>query len=235
MKLIYTFALALSSLISAPASAQQACPFVAKGPTLQFPRRLPRRSAVVTHTAGRRSGKSCWCQPPASRRAMTWTRLAAAVAVAILVPGTPARAQTLPLPPGAGFTWERVGDVVSGGYDALWFDAGGTLWNADVPLRWLDRSQGGAGRWVFTTPPLPQPSGRGILTLGPHPTGGPARADTLIVTAGYTRRSTNGGATYDVEVEAFDWALAEIPPGVPHARRVLAGNEGGYSDDRGAT
>ena len=164
---------------------------------------------------------------------MTWNRLAAVLVA--LAPLVHTEAQTLPLPAGAGFTWERVGDVPSSSYRDLTFDAGGTLWDSNSPPRWLDRSGGGAGRWVISDPPGVNPDGNAILTLGPHPAGGPARADTLVITYGYTERSVNGGATYEPWYEGFNWALAEIPRGVPHAGRVLAGNEGGFSDDRGAT
>ena len=154
-------------------------------------------------------------------------------------------AQQLPLPPGAGYTWERVGDRAAGaGYHDLTFDAGGTLWVApDGVPGWLDRSAGGAGVWQFA-PRVngPQPYGQGILTLGGYPTGGLARADTILYTYyGSTGRSVDGGITWSPDYPIGNQVLIEVPQGYPYAGRILVGAAGnvngsliGYSDDRGA-
>ena len=146
-----------------------------------------------------------------------------------------ASAQTLPLPPGSGFTWEHVGDAPRLGFFNLTFDAGGTLWNSD-PVEWLDTSGGGPGVWVTPQGPLPRPRGPGILTLGPHPAAGPPRADTVIVSLGGPYHSVNGGRTWSFWTpDTGNFTLYEIPAGLPHAGRLLVGAEPAFSDDRGAT
>jgi len=146
------------------------------------------------------------------------------------------QAQTLPLPPGTGFEWEQVGDRDDVGAHDLWFDAGGTLWVPERPPMWLDLRGGWPGIWQEPDPLLPQPFGDAILTLGGHPTGGLPRADTVLVTFGDTRRSTDGSETWSgFLAENTDYALYEIPAGLPHAGRLLAGNFISLSDDRGAT
>ena len=136
-------------------------------------------------------------------------------------------AQTLPLPPGAGFAWETVGDQPEDHVRDLAFDAGGTLW-ASYDVSWLDSA---TNTWVNPT----RRSGRAVLPLGLHPASGPARADTVLYTIGVTRRSTDGGVTWEEPVDLGDEALIEIPAGLPYAGRVVVGGRAGYSDDRGAT
>ena len=140
-----------------------------------------------------------------------------------------AAAQTLPLPPGDGFTWEQVGDVPMSDYDDIHFDAGGTLWT--VPnARWLNPE---TSTWV-------EPTIRGanaLITLGSHPEGGAARADTLLSTAFYSYDGAETMTPYDDYY--FDLTLGrtlvEVPAGHAHAGRVLVGQARGYSDDRGQT
>jgi hypothetical protein len=162
--------------------------------------------------------------------------MARLIATAILLGACAAHAQTLPLPPGTGFEWEQVGDRDDMGARDLWFDAGGTLWVPSQPPIWLDLRGGWPGVWQQANPPNPQPFGNAMLTLGVHPLGGPPRADTLLVTAGDTRRSTDGGNTWSgLLADNTNYALYEIPAGLPHAGRLLAGNFISLSDDRGAT
>lgn len=159
------------------------------------------------------------------------------LAAGVLLWACGAHAQTLPLPPGAGFEWEIVGDY--NGYPKdLHFDAGGTLWLADNdPPLWLDLRTGWPGVWQRPNPPNPQPSGDAMLTLGGHPAGGPPRADTVLVAlSGGVNRSTNGGATWEGwRTEDGGISVYEIPAGLPHGGRLLTGNLIELSDDRGAT
>jgi len=156
--------------------------------------------------------------------------------VAVLASAAPTSAQTLPLPPGAGFEWETVGDRDDVGPDYLWFDAGGTLWVPNRPPMWLDLRGGWPGIWQEPNPPNPQPSGYAMMTLGSHPLGGLPRADTVLVTGGRINRSTDGGWTWDGwQASLTNYALYEIPRGLPHGGRLLAGNLPALSDDRGAT
>ena len=168
----------------------------------------------------------------------------AAVVVACTV-GT-CDSQTLPLPSGEGFVWERVGDFAPQGvYNDITFDAEATVWLAADGLvpGWLEHVGGGTEVWHFAPPRVsgPQPYGEGILTLGGHPAGGPARADTVLYTLGLTGRSTDGGVTWSPAYPGFpigNHVLIEVPPGYPHAGRILVGassNGMGYSDDRGAS
>ena len=153
-------------------------------------------------------------------------------------------AQTLPLPPGAGYTWEQVGDSPQNGVEGIAFDHGGTVWiaNSDCNTIWLDRSAGGAGRWIVPSPLPPRVCTTRVWTLlGPHPLGGPARADTVLApNSYYTRRSVDAGRTWEPRTVADSSAgggVVEVPAGYPHAGRLMAGGGYygmGYSDDRGA-
>ena len=145
-----------------------------------------------------------------------------------------ASAQTLPLPPGTGFLWEHVGDRPEGSFRDLSFDAGGTLWSSD-PVQWVDLSTGAQGIWMTPQGPLPRPFGRGILTLGSYQSGGASRADTVIVAIGGIYRSIDGGRNWTQPSPHGDHVLYEIPAGLPHAGRLLAGGGAIYSDDRGTT
>jgi len=152
---------------------------------------------------------------------MAWMALGWSTAVA---------AQTLPLPPGAGFVWEQVGEAPFVNPSDLTFDDGGTLWDSDR-VKWLDMSSGFPGVWVTPTIRF----GDAILALGPHPAGGPARSDTVLRAVGLVARSTNGGATWvTVDTTGGD-ALYLVPAGHTYAGRILAGQATPYSDDRGAT
>ncbi len=165
--------------------------------------------------------------------------------LAVLCLAAAVQAQTLPLPSGSGYSWERLGDVsLRYNFADIEFDKDGTLWLAPINLvpGWLDRSGGGAGVWRFA-PRVngPQPYGNGILTLGGHPANGLARADTVLYTLGLTGRSTDGGVTWSPAYPGYpigNHVLIEILPGYPHAGRILVGASGdgmGYSDDRGAS
>ena len=167
------------------------------------------------------------------------------VLVWLLVRVTAASAQTLPLPPGAGYTWEHVGDSPQNGFVGISFDREGTSWisTSDCVAVWLDRSSGDAGRWIVPSPLPPRvcPTGGWIL-LGPHPPGGPARADTVLAPSSYyTRRSVDAGLTWGPRVAADSTAgrvIVEVPAGYPHAGRLIAGTGyygSGYSDTRGET
>ena len=155
------------------------------------------------------------------------TRLLSTLVLAGLLCAPALGAQTLPLPAGDGFAWERVGNTPDRGYRDIAFDAGGTLWTTPN-VRWLDPV---TNDWI-------EPSLVGqdaVLPLGPHPVDGPARADTVITTIG-TTRSVDGGVTWSEFDPIGGYALAEIPAGYPHAGRLLVGDyNAGYSDDRGAT
>lgn len=142
--------------------------------------------------------------------------------------------QTLPLPPGTGFVWEQVGDRPEGSFTDLSFDAGGTLWSSD-PVQWVDLSANAGGVWVTPQGPLPRPFGRGIIILGPHSPGGPPRADTVLVAIGDIYRSTDGGQNWTQPSPNGNQTLYEIPAGLAHAGRLLAGGGAIYSDDRGDT
>ena len=152
-------------------------------------------------------------------------------------------AQTLPLPAGAGYAWERVGDTPRDAFDALAFDTGGTPWvfTRRCAATWLDRAAGGAGVWREPTPRPPNRCALGALLLGPHPPGGPARADTVLVAGIEVSRSTNAGQTWRPAQSSDSTAgrvVVEVPPGYPHAGRLVAGTGDlgmGYSDDRGDT
>lgn len=76
--------------------------------------------------------------------------MAKLIAIFALLWAWMAEAQTLPLPPGAGFEWEQVGDEGVGAAD-LWFDAGGTLWVPErPPIGWTC----GAGGPVSGSSPI---------------------------------------------------------------------------------
>ncbi|MDX1418859.1 MAG: hypothetical protein R3181_02725 [Rubricoccaceae bacterium] len=157
----------------------------------------------------------------------------------------PARAQVHP-PPGSGFTWERVGnigidaDALAFGPDSLGRPGRYILWAAgnEGIYRYDDSVSPPLGRWVILQPdPRYQQSADEILPLGP---------DTLLVVRTEAFRSTDGGYTFELVSGDFHnghAALAEIPPGVPNAGRLLLGDYAGYpsasdskySDDRGAT
>jgi photosystem II stability/assembly factor-like uncharacterized protein len=152
----------------------------------------------------------------------------ALVASAALVPLRP-HAQDLPKP-GEGFTWERVGDRGLEVED-LAFGPDSTLWavGADGPFR-LDLSSGSPGVWVLLTDE--GTFGDAILPLGRGPEG-----DTLLATNGTTKRSTDGGRTWERVHDEGDAALFEVPAGLPYAGRILVDALFGiaYSDDRGAS
>ena len=144
--------------------------------------------------------------------------------------GVRGEAQTLPLPTGSGFVWERVGEAAFNIPEDLVFDAGGTLWNS-FEVRWLDARSGFPGVWI-------QPAfraGSAILTLGPHPAGGLPRADTVLAAGGNVSRSTNGGATWTTVETNARGVLYLIPAGHAFSGRILVGETGARSDDRGAT
>jgi hypothetical protein len=154
----------------------------------------------------------------------------------------PATAQTLPLPAGAGFAWERVGDTPRKRFEAIAFDRGMTPWvlTTDCVATWLDRSTGTAGTWRIPSPLPPRVCASGVLLLGPHPPGGPARADTVFAAdIAYIRRSVDGGRTWRPLQRGDSTAgkvVIEVPTGYPYAGRLLAGYGYlgmGYSDDRG--
>ena len=150
-------------------------------------------------------------------------------ALALLLAGPAASAQTPPLLPGTGFIWEAVGDRPYSTYQDLAFDAGGTLWTTE-DVRWLDPV---TGTWI-------EPETRGldtVLPLGLHPSDGPARADTVLAIGYFSYDGAETMTRYDDDYFSMNVgeALVEIPAGFPHAGRVLVGRARGYSDDRGAT
>ena len=171
---------------------------------------------------------------PAARRLLSVLLLAAgAVGLA------PAGAQVLP--PGSGFDWERVGDfpmrvqALAFGPDSLGDRDSGILWaSGGEGIYRLDASASEAGTWVQV---WPVGFANVLFALS---------ADTLFALNAHVARSTNGGRWWEVVAEsdrARITAIAEIPPGVPHAGRLVVGDNGGiqnsidtrYSDDRGAT
>jgi photosystem II stability/assembly factor-like uncharacterized protein len=136
----------------------------------------------------------------------------------------PAAAQDLPAP-GAGFAWERVGDMGIDVWD-LTFGSDGTLWATgdDGPYR-LDLAEGFPGTWEL----LYDRSFNGaILPLGP---------DTLLAARGRTERSTDGGQSWDVVHGSGEEGLYEVPASCSYPGRILIGaaESIAYSDDRGAT
>lgn len=156
--------------------------------------------------------------------------------VAVLASLAPTSAQTLPLPPGHGFTWMQVGHE-SFAPRQLHFDQGGTLWvvHQDTP-RWLDVRAGWPGHWQQPRPPVPRPTGLTMVALGPHRAGGPPRADTILIANVRVNRSVTAGASWEGwQASGVNYALYEIPAGLPYGGRVLAGNLPALSDDRGAT
>ena len=165
------------------------------------------------------------------------TRLAALVA--LVFAAAPAVAQPFPAPGTGVFTWERVGDRPLD-IESFSFAPGGHLVGASPTdsIYAFDAGLAGppAGRWRTL-------SRRGVadavLALD---------ADTLFVgngNGGLLSRSTDGGRTWsDVNVLSSPEDAAApntpagfsvVPPGHPHAGRLLAGGAVIYSDDRGAT
>jgi hypothetical protein len=147
-------------------------------------------------------------------------------------------AQTLP--PGSGFDWQRVGgfpinaDDLAFGPDSLGRPAA-RLWalSAEGLLR-LDTTGGALPTWFVVD------RFRTAYRLLP------LSADTLLVLYVGVLRSTDGGRTFEIVIDVTDspyFSLTEIPEGVAHAGRLLAGDSGNlqitddnrYSDDRGAT
>ena len=169
---------------------------------------------------------------------MTWNRLAAVLAA--LAPLVHTEAQTLPLLAGTGFTWERVGNTAQNDLEAIGFDRQGTIWiGADCTAIWLDRAAGGAGVWREPSPRPPNRCALDMLLLGPHPPGGPARADTVLAAYFTMFRSVDAGRTWRPAQSSDSTAgrvVVEVPPGYPHAGRLVAGTGDlgmGYSDTRG--
>src|SRR5690606_31014272 len=110
------------------------------------------------------------------------------LALLALFLGSVAHAQDLP-EPGDGFTWERVGDRGINVRD-LAFGPDSTLWAAapDGPFR-LDTTQGFPGVWVLLQD---FPAVGSLVVLGRGPQG-----DTLVTGLGSTRRSVDGGLTWE--------------------------------------
>src|SRR5690606_21565443 len=78
---------------------------------------------------------------------------------------------------------------------------------------------------------------RATLPIGGDGPGGP-EPDTLVaVTFGSTRRSVDGGQTWEVVHSTGGEAVYEIPARLPYAGRILTGATGAiaYSEDRGAS
>ena len=166
---------------------------------------------------------------PRSRLARALGRgaaLALLAAAGLLPP--PAHAQDLPAP-GDGFAWERVGDsgINAGGFafapDATLYAAG-----VDGPFR-LDASAGPPGAWVLLDD---YPFVGALLVLGR------AEGDTLLAGLASTKRSVDGGRSWEIVYGEGGGGLLELPAWHAHAGRVLTGDDDlgvGYSDDRGAT
>jgi photosystem II stability/assembly factor-like uncharacterized protein len=148
---------------------------------------------------------------------------------AALAPST--RAQGLPLP-GEGFDWERVGDIPVDA-TSLAFDSEGTLWaSGSRGLYRLGFSGGFPGTWVLVNDRI---GFQRVLPLSP---------DTLLIVGpSSTRRSTDGGLSFEQVHDDGRNGLYEVPEGHSYAGRLLVGDGGGvqasddiaYSDDRGAT
>ena len=133
--------------------------------------------------------------------------------------------------PGDGFTWQRVGDFPAE-VRALTFDADHRLYGGDGNLYRLDLSAGWPGVWVRLNPGIIRGFSE-ILVL--HP-------DTLFTALeSPLKRSTDGGATWTTALNEGGAGAFVVPPGYPHAGRLLVGSgpiNGGlsgvaYSDDRG--
>ncbi len=160
------------------------------------------------------------------------------LAILCLVVVTAVQAQPFP-PLGTGvYTWEHVGDVARD-INSFRFDRDGLLYGSSKNFT----------TYVYEPGPAGPPGGIwrargylvGIATL--LPLGG----DTLV--AGFANatsigRSLNGGVTWTEVARAPDLftvgpktpaGFAVVPPGTPHAGRVLAGGRFYHSDDRGAT
>ncbi len=159
-------------------------------------------------------------------------------AILCLFVATAAQSQPFPSPGTGVYTWNHVGNVAPEISTFAFGEDGGLVGYGGVndifqyepptpatPLgRWITR-----GRW------------NGIQTL--YPLG----ADTLV--AGRSNgaaigRSLDGGATWTEVARAPDLftvgprdpaGFAIVPPGTPHAGRILAGGRFYHSDDRGAT
>ncbi len=166
--------------------------------------------------------------------------LTATLLVAVAV--NPAAAQDFPAPGTGEITWQTVGPLLK--YNAGQFGADGALYAGSYDsLHVFEPDFSGAltGRWRSLGP------GRlgfsSVLPLDPA-------GDTLLVGAaagGRLNRSTDHGATWTmVEGPAYIAGVSGgpkrpggfyvVPPGLPHAGRILAGGQAfQFSDDRGAT
>jgi hypothetical protein len=128
-----------------------------------------------------------------------------------------------------------------GDFNSIAFDVQGTPWTftSECVATWLDRTAGVAGVWRIPSPLPPRICASGVLLLGPHPPGGPARADTGFAAYFTMFRSVNAGQTWRPAQSSDSTAgraVVEVPPGYPHAGRLVAGAGDlgmGYSDDRG--
>src|SRR5690606_41599700 len=118
-----------------------------------------------------------------------------------LAAGAARRAQDLP-EPGDGFTWEQVGDVPIDALD-LAFGPDSTLWaSAPSGPYCLDTTQGFPGTWVLAGD---ERSLRALLPLGRGPSG-----DTLLANTGSTtKRSVDGGQTWEEVYDEGDEGLYE--------------------------
>ena len=159
-------------------------------------------------------------------------RFAAHFVTALALWAGAAQAQTFPAP-GDGFSWQRVGDFPAE-FGALAFDADHRLYAGEINLYRLDLSGGWPGAWVL----LNTRGMRGFLDiLVLHP-------DTLFTAyESPLKRSTDAGATWTTVLVEGGAGAFVVPPGYPHAGRLLVGSGpigGGlsgvaYSDDRGDT
>lgn len=162
--------------------------------------------------------------------------------ITILLATPTIRAQGFP-PLGSGvYTWENIGEhpTTSHGLAVGLNDSLYTVGDRDTVFVFMPAPSGApSGRWRPIWAPWRGSSA--VLPLS-------AEADTIIVTLSdrnYIGRTTDGGQTWAI-VSGPNVGDASggpgspdgyfvIPPGYPHAGRVLAGGYIQYSDDRGAT
>ncbi|HEX8385505.1 MAG TPA: sialidase family protein, partial [Rubricoccaceae bacterium] len=149
-----------------------------------------------------------------------------------------ASAQTFPAPGTGVYTWEPVTDRPLKAF-AIAFGSDGTLYAASDTVYVYEPAPEGppAGRWRRLG--YPRLGINAVIALDPA-------GDTLLVgRGGVLSRSTDGGATWaDVNGTLggtgsggpdHPGGFLVLPPGHPHAGRLLAGATPVYSDDRGAT